>query len=76
MAHGEARRGLVTAAAILIALIQLGWLVVCMFAFFMLGYDGGGFAGGFVSPFGAVVIALAPTLVVAAALAFRHIARR
>jgi hypothetical protein len=54
------------------ALLQLGWLWVCMIAFALLGYDGGGFAGGAFSPVVGVLIALAPS----AALVMWLLARR
>lgn len=58
--------------AVAAVVVQLGWLFVCMIAFTLLGYDGGGFAGGAISPVVGVLIAFAPTIGVLAYVAWRR----
>ena len=59
--------------SLLVAFVQLVWLLVCLVAFTLLGYDGGGFAGGLVSPAFGAAIAFAPSIL---ALAWYLLTRR
>lgn len=50
---------------LVLGVVQLGWAFVWMLIFALLGYDGGGFAGGTISPLTGVLIVALPMIITA-----------